>query len=533
MWLSNSYLFNVSPLITSSCDHPWFYVHLARKDRPNVTMTRHFYSLFCASLLFGLGCCQTSTDGSTFSATRNKLTKLGTPKSKPRTIQVNKPTRGLLDHVTAKGNTRLGLTYLPDVSVTCSAFDLVVRVKPSFYGFGADESELQLGPNCRSNGALSPFGDLLFIYPLTACGSRKELQRDFIVYKFTLHYEPSTERFPSGAPRIDVDIECRFQRYHHVYQLAVKPTWTNTFARKTLRAHPNEFQIHLMDDSWRNPVKNKVFHLGQRVNVQVSAPHLPAGRRLYISDCYASPGGGSSSSYNCMMDSKRDTGGASQFVAHANGTLRFSFKAFQFIFDPDSEISIHCKLFATSKEPGPAQKSCTYGEDGWKALSGDDSICKCCDSQCVSSKSMRKSMEGSIRSGLMVSDQPLVAEEGLPRVRRLNNPLHDVQSDDILWQNADILKNDDQEQKDYVDDSAGESVILEENIRHDGDPVALQRKRSEASVQGDLPPFHDKGDEGNQNHSNGTEEATRVQSSDVNKNELVDDQELTWYFTWM
>ncbi|XP_019742685.1 zona pellucida sperm-binding protein 3-like isoform X2 [Hippocampus comes] len=488
-------------------------------------MTRHFYSLFCASLLFGLGCCKTSTDGSTSSVKRNNLTKLGTPKSKPRTIQVNKPTRGLLDHDTAKGNTRLGLTYLPDVSVTCSAFDLVVRVKPSFYGFGADESELQLGPNCLSNGALSPFGDLLFIYPLTACGSRKELQRDFIVYKFTLHYEPSTERFPSGAPRIDVDIECRFQRYHHVYQLAVKPTWTNTFVRKTLRAHPNEFQIHLMDDSWRNPVKNQVFQLGQRVNVQVSAPHLPAGRRLYISDCYASPGGGSSSSYKytiignmgCMMDSKRDPGGASQFVSHANGTLRFSFKAFQFIFDPDSEISIYCNLFATSKEPGPAQKSCTYGEDGWKALSGDDSICMCCDSQCVNSKSKRTSME----------DQPLVAEEGLLRVRRLNNPLHDVHSDDILWQNAGILKNDDEEEKDDVEDSGRESVILEENIRHDGDPVALL-SQSEAR---DVPPLHDKGDEGN--HSNGTEEATRMQSSDVHKNELVDDQEPTWYFTWM
>lgn len=132
----------------------------------------------------------------------------------------------------------------------------------------------------------------------------------------------------------------------------------------------------------------------------------------------------------------------------------------------------------------------------------------------------------------MVSDQPLVAEEGLLRVRRLNNPFHDVHSDDILWQNADNLKNDGEEEKDDVDDSGRESVILEENIRHDGDSVALL-SQSEASMPRDLPPLHDKGDEGNQNHSNGTEEATRMQSSDVHKNELVDDQELTWYFAWM
>lgn len=30
----------------------------------------------------------------------------------------------------------------------------------------------------------------------------------------------------------------------------------------------------------------------------------------------------------------------------------------------------------------------------WKALTGDDSICECCDSQCVTSKPRRTMMEG-------------------------------------------------------------------------------------------------------------------------------------------
>ncbi|KAM9787722.1 zona pellucida sperm-binding protein 3 isoform 1-T1 [Syngnathus typhle] len=532
---------------------------------------KHLSTSFCALLLFSLGCCKTGTDGSTSAVWR---TKPGTPKPKPDPTHVSKPTRVL---PTVK-NTGFGLTNLPDVSVTCSASNLLVRVKPSFYGFSADESELQLGPTCRSNGILRPYGDLLFNYPLTACGSRQELQRDFIVYKFTLHYEPSTGRFPSGASRIDVDIQCRYQRYGHVYQLAVKPTWTSAVVRKTLRANPNEFQIHFMDDLWSTPIKNQVFQLGQQVNVQVSAPHLPTGRKLYISSCHASPDSGSSSSHKytiignlgCMLDSKRDPEGASQFISRVHGTLRFSFKAFQFIFDPESEISLHCQLFATSKEPGPAQKSCTYKEDRWKALLGEDSICKCCDSQCVSSKSRRTRMEGSVRSGLMVSDQPLVAEEGFLRVRRLNNPVRDVLRDDITWQNEDVLEIDGKEEKDSKQNYGKESVIVGEKMRHD--TIALQSQKPEerssreftedgsgdtlegrdaklvfqedqikavkikpilaarVTLQSDAPQLDSKVEE-NWNRLNGTEETTRTKSSDVH-DELANNQEPTWYFTW-
>lgn len=62
-----------------------------------------------------------------------------------------------------------GFAYVPDVSVTCSATDFVLRVKPGFYGLGADADELRLGGACRSTGVLMPYGDLLFTYPLTAC----------------------------------------------------------------------------------------------------------------------------------------------------------------------------------------------------------------------------------------------------------------------------------------------------------------------------------------------------------------------------
>lgn len=69
--------------------------------------------------------------------------------------------------------------YVPDVSVTCSASDFVLRVKPGFYGLGADADELTLGDGCRSTGVLRLTGDLLFTYPLTACGAVRHRVRLF------------------------------------------------------------------------------------------------------------------------------------------------------------------------------------------------------------------------------------------------------------------------------------------------------------------------------------------------------------------
>lgn len=107
----------------------------------------------------------------------------------------------------------------------------------------------------------------------------------------------------------------------------------------------------------------------------------------------------------------------------------------------------------------------------WKALTGDDSACECCDSQCVTSKSRRAMMEGrsahrlmntptkskrifaycprgSVKSGsLLVSDQPIVEEDGfLPKSSigvsgegeaRVIRPT-DLHRHDAPWRRADF-----------------------------------------------------------------------------------------------
>lgn len=78
--------------------------------------------------------------------------------------------------VDPKARIQADLAYAPDVSVDCSPSDFEVRVKPGFYGLGADAQELTLGGDCRSNGVIRPHGDLLFTYPLTACGAVREVR---------------------------------------------------------------------------------------------------------------------------------------------------------------------------------------------------------------------------------------------------------------------------------------------------------------------------------------------------------------------
>ncbi|KAM3595128.1 uncharacterized protein V6R79_018515 [Siganus canaliculatus] len=391
-----------------------------------------------------------------------------------------------------------GFAYLPDVSVTCSTSDFVVRVKPSFYGLDADAEELTLGETCKSNGVLRPYGDLLFTYPLTACDGVRQSPDGYLVYKFVLHFEPKS--FPTRRKQIDVDIECRYQRNYHVSQLTVKPTWHTAVVRKKLEGSPSDFRIQLMDDLWSGPPKSQVYQLGDIVHFQVSAPRLPTGAKLYIDTCYATLSKDSDSflkyiiidNLGCMVDSRRDPG-ASQFVSRTDRSLRFSLTAFQFTSDPDTEVSVHCKVFVTAEGPAPAHKSCTYSGDGWKALTGDNSICECCDSQCVTSKHRRAMMEGSTSSrSLLVSDQPDTAEEGfLPispssvsvgrggeaTISHSTTGLHHY---DERWGDVDVITYGNNEDQDYREEEEelleGEgSLILGVMSEPDSDEFSLMK----------------------------------------------------------
>nr|XP_033499364.1 zona pellucida sperm-binding protein 3 [Epinephelus lanceolatus] len=589
----------------------------------------HLYILWSV-LSLGLLSCAVDTYDSPFSR-RKKVFKLGTPKSKPikqsptgdrKSSQRLHASISPLSHLGARSlrpgdhETKIqsDFAYLQDVSVTCSTSDFVVRVKPAFYGLGADAEELKLGSSCKSNGVLRPYGDLLFMYPLTACDVVRGAPRGYLLYKFVLHYEPSPKRFPSRAHRINVDIECRYPRNNHVYQLTVQPTWETAVVRKRLKGSPNDFQMELMDDSWSTPAQSQVYQLGKTINFQVFAPHLPTGGKLYINTCYATPSSGFKSSlkysiidnFGCMLDSKRDPG-ASQFISQTDKTLRFSLKAFQFTSDPDTEVSIHCRLFVTSEDPGPAHKSCTYRGNRWTALTGDDSICECCDSQCVTSKNQRAMMEGSVSSGsLLVSDQPYAAEDSFLPVSMssqgeatIYHYIDELHSDENLRESEDVVQYNDEEdyadeeeeafEEDEDEEESGaifgvipepdfdelveqdekESVVKVSNeFEEDGsgyvgeeeegsegreDEIHLNQKEAEVlrhwvqveqmlptqvGPQRELQLLVPGGEEENGKRRGRGEEDDRMKAAEVEWKDdegladLVEDGEVTWYFTW-
>ncbi|KAG8013605.1 Zona pellucida sperm-binding protein 3 [Nibea albiflora] len=428
--------------------------------------------------------------------------------------------------------------YLPDVSVTCSTSDFVVRVKPAFYGLGADADELKLGNTCKTTGVLGPYGDLLFTYPLTACDAVRQSPRGYLVYKFVLHYEPSPKRFPSRAHPIDVHIECRYPRNHHVYQLTVKPTWQTVVMRKRLKGRPNDFQIELMDDSWSKPAKSQVYQLGKTVNFQVSAPHLPTHKKLYINTCYATPASGSKSSlkhiiidnFGCMLDSKRDPG-ASQFISRTDKYLRFSLKAFQFTSDPDTEVRIYCSFSVTSEEPSPAHKSCTYRGNRWKALAGDDSVCECCDSQCVTSKPRRAMMEDGEST--------------------ISHYIDDLQSHENQWGMEE--EEEEEEEEVYTDEeeepleeeeryivqgeySEGEEEEeLEEGNDEISDVQQVNQKEGEVlehTLPSDVRLERELVSEENREHTVRGEEDDGSIASEKKWKDDEEEEEMTWYFTW-
>ncbi|RXN10545.1 zona pellucida sperm-binding 3-like protein [Labeo rohita] len=156
-------------------------------------------------------------------------------------IRGRTPTRG------APGEDHLPtFTRLPDVAVTCSRSGFVLRVKRNFYGFSAAAEELTLGETCKSNGVLEPQNDLLFTYALNDCQGEQQVFPDYVAYKYVLHYVPLSHRNSLHHHRVNVGVECRYKREHHVHSLVMSPT-SRTPLRKIIRTRSAEFQIQLMD----------------------------------------------------------------------------------------------------------------------------------------------------------------------------------------------------------------------------------------------------------------------------------------------
>ncbi|KAL4624119.1 zona pellucida sperm-binding protein 3-like isoform X1 [Arapaima gigas] len=289
-------------------------------------------------------------------------------------------------------STRVPRDATPSFSVSCSGGALTLRVTAPPSG------NLTLGRRCRSNGVDRATGELLFTYSLISCGGTRQVRRRFILYRFVLRYGGSE----AGARRGRAHIECRLKRVHHVYKLAVRPTW-DTPPHALLRGPTVGYRIQVMDASWTAPQPHRVHLLQQQVNVQVSVLHLPPRGRLYVDHCYATSSAEPKSrprhtliqNFGCMVDH------SGVFTHRTRRTVDYAFDAFQFAQDPTTQVFLHCRLFVSAEGPGPTAKSCSYNpvEKRWKSLTGPHSVCDCCDSLCVPTKTRRSMSEGFLSSG--------------------------------------------------------------------------------------------------------------------------------------
>ncbi|KAJ8398174.1 hypothetical protein AAFF_G00430180 [Aldrovandia affinis] len=298
---------------------------------------------------------------------------------------------------------------LQEVSVTCSGTELTVRVQKHFYGFTPTDSELTLGRACKSTGVHDLSGDLLFTYPLASCNSKQEKTPGYVLYKYVLRYVPlPTNLTIRRAHGLNVDIQCRIKRFHHVHQLSVHPTWV-TPTRKTLKGLLPGYGIQTMSAGWAGLAPSNVFLLGQRVHFQAFALHLPPGGRLYVDRCHASISGQPEASpkhsvienFGCMVDSKINGSNSGFSPQRTNGTIDFVLDAFQFLPKSTAEVFLHCQLLVTTGDPSPTAKSCTYSQEegSWKEVSGRHWDCTCCDSRCLNSKARQSMYKGFLSSG--------------------------------------------------------------------------------------------------------------------------------------
>ncbi|KAK2896934.1 hypothetical protein QQF64_005454 [Cirrhinus molitorella] len=356
-------------------------------------------------------------------------------------------------------------TRLPDVSVTCSRSGFVLKVKKNFYGFSAVAEELTLGETCKSNGVLEPHNDLLFTYALNDCQGEQQVFPDYVAYKYVLHYLPLSHRNSLRCHRVNVGVECRYKREHHVHSLVVSPT-LGTPLRKVIRTRSADFQIQLMDDSWSSPVRSAVYLLGQQVNVQVSTRHHYRGVKLFINGCYAATVNPLSQAtkhsiidnYGCLRESRINPGASRFRFSRADNVIQFSFGAFQFTEAPEAQVALHCELSVSGGGPSPMQKSCFYShrDKRWISVFGQDSICDCCDSFCNQTKTKRITYEGFVSSDQVLFSDPVTSPLST-LASTLDSTLMAHRNDDVIWFEAKMAK---EPQRSYTHKDFVASVTL-------------------------------------------------------------------------
>ncbi|MGH0187431.1 UNVERIFIED_CONTAM: hypothetical protein FKN15_025107 [Acipenser sinensis] len=285
------------------------------------------------------------------------------------------------------------------VSIKCGDQKLRVAVNKDFFGTGTQlqASEVSLGSGCPSNGVESAFSNtIVFEYDLHACGSKRTITDPELIYSNTIYYRPAPGS--SLTQPQSVNVECRYIRSQTISSNKVQPTWVPMVSTRSFK-NKFAFSFTVMNADWSAGSESSDFRLGESINFQASVDlQNHQGLKIYIDRCVATTSSNASSepNYDIIRDYGLAEGSPSRFVSpRSSEVLRFQMKAFQFESSPEAQIYIHC-LLRVSEDTDSAKetlKSCTYDAEteSWTELEGRESLCDCCETECVPSSQTKRS----------------------------------------------------------------------------------------------------------------------------------------------
>ncbi|XP_034031392.1 zona pellucida sperm-binding protein 3-like, partial [Thalassophryne amazonica] len=277
------------------------------------------------------------------------------------------------------------------VAVHCRESDVRVEVKKDFFGTGQfiKKDDLALGGCAGWDDATNRF--VIFENALQECGSVLNMYPESLVYTFTLNYNPR----PLGVTNVvrsskaAVIVECHYQRKHNVSIGPIYPDWM-PYSESKMAKDFLYFTLSLMTDDWKFERQSKMYYLGSMINIEamvIQWLHVPL--MVFVSECTATinPDPNSQPKYvfltgnGCLIDAKF-TASTSAFVNRpADNRLQFQLESFRFLSMNSDEIYITCKLKARPAVLGVSatHKACSYKNNMWLELSGQNNFCANCE----------------------------------------------------------------------------------------------------------------------------------------------------------
>ncbi|TUA69859.1 Zona pellucida sperm-binding protein 3 [Bagarius yarrelli] len=235
-----------------------------------------------------------------FSPTHTKSRKL-IPK-RVRQILVPEPRRRPKTRVNVSG----------PMSVSCDWREMRVRV---------ERTNLEAGMHVRlgtCDVSRQTEQSVLFRYELHACGTRKQILNETLVYSNMLHYTPDSSGFG----------------FHYSYKIGYVPSVERLKFLKPIKTK-GSVSLTICDAQWNRLPPSQAVIIGRPIHVEAEALYVPEDQRLFLTSCHVTTNSSSVSmpqvniidNYGCLIDSKRSS--RSRFIGSTRrNVVRFIVDAF-------------------------------------------------------------------------------------------------------------------------------------------------------------------------------------------------------------